>query len=226
MLDVVKPIVGALSTPLTLAMILLLVAGVARLLGRRRLGRFLAVLGLLVVFVSSWAPVSNGLLEPLEWTHTPVWDPGDHPDVSAVVVLGAGWEPDLAAPASVRLSSSSVAMEDLRVSAMTRRPKAKTDDQGRPAPNGARAKAGLNKGILGSAWGRIKTYAQYKAPKHNVLFLLVPPHHSSRECAVCGHIHPDNRPTQSRFVCQRCGQTDHADHNASRVIARRDDGGG
>jgi putative transposase len=114
-----------------------------------------------------------------------------------------------------------VAMEDLRVSAMTRRPKAKTDDQGRPAANGARAKAGLNKGILGSVWGRIKTYAQYKAPKHNVLFLLVPPHHSSQECAVCGHIHPDNRPTQSRFVCQRCGQTDHADHNASRVIARR-----
>jgi len=114
-----------------------------------------------------------------------------------------------------------VAMEDLKVAAMSRRPKAKVDARGRHAPNGARAKAGLNKGILHSAWGRIRTYAQYKAPRNNVLFLLVPPHHSSQECAACGHIHPDNRLSQNRFVCQRCGQTDHADHNASRVIARR-----
>ena len=117
MLDIVKPIVGALSAPLALATLLLLLAGVARLLGRRRLGRFLAVLSLLVVFVASWAPVSNRLLESLEWTHPPVWEPGEHPDVSAVVVLGAGWEPDLAAPASVRLNSSSSVrlMEGLRL---------------------------------------------------------------------------------------------------------------
>ncbi|ANB02230.1 transposase [Ectothiorhodospira sp. BSL-9] len=114
-----------------------------------------------------------------------------------------------------------VVMEDLKVASMSRRPKAKTDERGRHAPNGARAKAGLNKGILHSAWGKIRTYAQYKAPRNNVLFLVVPPHHSSQECAVCGHIHPDNRLSQSRFVCQRCGQIDHADHNASRVIARR-----
>ena len=112
-------------------------------------------------------------------------------------------------------------MEDLKVSAMSRRPKAKINDQGHPVPNGARAKAGLNKAILNSAWGSIKTYTQYKAPRNNVLFLMVPPHHSSQECADCGYIHPDNRPSQSRFVCQHCGQTDHADHNASRVIAQR-----
>ena len=124
---------------------------------------------------------------------------------------------DLVTAPEVRM----VVMEDLKVSAMSRRPKAKINDQGRPVANGARSKAGLNKTILNSAWGQIKAHVQYKAPRNNVLFLVVPPHHSSQECAVCGHIHPDNRPSQSRFVCQRCGQTDHADHNASRVIAQR-----
>lgn len=79
----------------------------------------------------------------------------------------------------------------------------------------------LNQAMLHSAWGRLRTYAQYKTPKNNVLFLVVPPHHSSQECAACGHIHPDNRLSQSRFVCRRCEHADHADHNASRVIARR-----
>jgi len=124
---------------------------------------------------------------------------------------------DLVTAPGVRM----VVMEDLQVANMTRRPKAKVDSRGHHAPNGARAKAGLNKGILHSAWGQIKTYVQYKAPRNNVLFLTVPAHHSSQECAVCGHVHSDNRLSQSRFVCQRCGHVDNADHNASRVIARR-----
>ncbi len=34
-------------------------------------------------------------------------------------------------------------------------------------------------------------------------------------------IGPENRPSRAEFVCQRCGLKDNADHNASRVIARR-----
>lgn len=117
MLDIVKPMVGAFAGPLAVAAVLLLLAGAVWLLGRRGLGRFLAALGLLVVFVSSWAPVADRLLEPLERIYPPVWDPRAHPGVTAVVVLGAGWEPDLAAPASVRLNSGSSVrlMEGLRL---------------------------------------------------------------------------------------------------------------
>lgn len=43
----------------------------------------------------------------------------------------------------------------------------------------------------------------------------------SQECGQCGHIHKDNRVSQSEFVCQSCGHTDHADHNAAKVIAWR-----
>ncbi|MDA8193739.1 MAG: zinc ribbon domain-containing protein, partial [Thermaerobacter sp.] len=32
---------------------------------------------------------------------------------------------------------------------------------------------------------------------------------------------PDNRRSQAEFVCQRCGHTDNADHNAAVVIAKR-----
>jgi len=49
----------------------------------------------------------------------------------------------------------------------------------------------------------------------------VSPHHSSQECAACGFTHPDNRPGQAEFICQRCGNRDNADFNAGKVIAKR-----
>jgi hypothetical protein len=47
------------------------------------------------------------------------------------------------------------------------------------------------------------------------------PNQTSQECAECGYIQPDNRVSQSEFVCQACGHQDNADHNAGRAIARR-----
>ncbi|MHB1747076.1 MAG: RNA-guided endonuclease InsQ/TnpB family protein, partial [Leptospirillum sp.] len=77
---------------------------------------------------------------------------------------------------------------------------------------------------------RVKNMTKKPEPKKDAsgsflrngkLVIKVPPHYSSQECAHCGHIHPDNRPSQAEFVCQRCGLTDNADQNASRVIAQR-----
>ncbi len=107
MWGVVKPIVATLSMPLALATLLVWSAGGVWLLGRRRLGRILVTLGLLLVFVCSWTPVANRLLKPLEWSYPPVWDPRAYPDVAAVAVLGGGWSSDLVAPASIRLSEAS-----------------------------------------------------------------------------------------------------------------------
>jgi transposase len=45
--------------------------------------------------------------------------------------------------------------------------------------------------------------------------------YTSQECADCEHIQPENRQTQSLFVCQRCGHTDNADANAAKVIKKR-----
>ncbi|HSA78007.1 MAG TPA: zinc ribbon domain-containing protein, partial [Nitrospirota bacterium] len=46
------------------------------------------------------------------------------------------------------------------------------------------------------------------------------PNGTSQECSKCSHTHPDNRISQSLFVCQNCGFTENADYNASLVIKR------
>lgn len=111
--------------------------------------------------------------------------------------------------------------EALRIGNMTARARPAQDAQGRWLRNGARAKSGLNKSILASAWGQTQTYLQYKARRQGKLVVSVPPFFSSQECAACGHVHQDNRVSQSVFVCHDCGNTDHADHNAAKVIAMR-----
>jgi putative transposase len=111
--------------------------------------------------------------------------------------------------------------EALKVKNMTKRAKAKKDEHGRWMRNGAAAKSGLNKAILASAWGQTKVFLQYKARRQGKLVIEVPAFYSSQECGACGHIHKDNRVSQSEFVCQSCGHIDHADHNAAKVIAGR-----
>jgi putative transposase len=112
-------------------------------------------------------------------------------------------------------------LEDLKIRNMTRKPKARLDEAtGRYLPNGARAKAALNAGILSSCWGELDRQLGYKAARRNKLVGKVPAAFSSQECSQDGHIHPDNR-NGSRFVCQRCGFEAHADHNAGLNIKAR-----
>jgi len=111
--------------------------------------------------------------------------------------------------------------EALKVQNMTAKAMPKQDEQGRWVRNGGAAKSGLNKSILASTWGQTKIYLQYKARRQGKLVIEVPPFYSSQECAACDHVHQDNRLSQSEFVCLRCGNTDHADHNAAKVIAMR-----
>ena len=111
--------------------------------------------------------------------------------------------------------------EALKVKNMTKKAKPKQDEHGRWVRNGAAAKSGLNKAILASTWGQTKVFLQYKARRQGKLVIEVPAHYSSQECGACGHIHKDNRVSQSGFVCQSCKHTDHADHNAAKVIALR-----
>jgi putative transposase len=103
---------------------------------------------------------------------------------------------------------------------MTRAPKPKHAGNGRYLPNGAAAKAGLNRSILDSAWGTVRQFTAYKAIKANKLVIAVPPKGTLQECSQCSHTHPDNRISQSLFVCQNCGSIENADYNASLVIKK------
>jgi putative transposase len=67
---------------------------------------------------------------------------------------------------------------------------------------------------------KLETFLTYKMHQANKPLFKVSAYNTSRECAVCGHIHGANRPSQARFHCQSCGHTDNADRNAACVITK------
>lgn len=111
--------------------------------------------------------------------------------------------------------------EDLKIANMTKRPDPKLDEEtGEYLPNGAAAKAGLNRSILKSCWGSIYQFTHYKAVRSNKVVIKIPAHYSSQTCSECGHTSPKNRD-KKRFLCTGCGFLSDADANASRVIKQR-----
>ncbi len=114
-----------------------------------------------------------------------------------------------------------IIFENLAVARMTRKPKAKKDENGKWLKNNARAKAGLSKSILDKSWHLLEAFTKYKAKKEGKAVFKVAPNHTSQECADCHHIHPKNRKGQDVFSCLSCGHTDNADINAAKVIKQR-----
>ena len=109
--------------------------------------------------------------------------------------------------------------EDLKITNMVRRPRPVPDAAGGCAPNGAGAKAGLNREILGAGWGMLLGMIAYKAEGAGRQVIAVDPRHTSQACHVCGHVDAGNR-VGAVFRCLGCGHTDHADVNAARNILR------
>ena len=111
--------------------------------------------------------------------------------------------------ASRRLAEAAhtVVVEDLPVKAMTASAKGSVAEPGR----NVRQKAGLNRAILQSNWSQLERKLAYKVGA----LVKVDPAYTSQTCAVCGHVHRDNRPSQGVFLCGACGFCAHADHNAA-----------
>ncbi len=59
----------------------------------------------------------------------------------------------------------------------------------------------------------------YKAEEAGIRVVKVPARYTSQRCSHCGHIDPNNRPEQSRFVCVKCGYGVNADYNASQNLS-------
>jgi putative transposase len=110
--------------------------------------------------------------------------------------------------------------EELQVTNMTARPGPRPDGGGGHQPNGAAAKAGLNKSILDAGWGIFQRILTAKAESAGRTVIAVDPRHTSQRCAQCGHTTPGNRVTQAEFRCLACGHHAHADVNAARNILR------
>lgn len=111
-----------------------------------------------------------------------------------------------------RLSENqTIAVEDLKIKNMSRSAKGSIDN-----PNmRSSAKSGLNRSILQQSWGTFFDMLEYKLERNRGKLVRVDPKHTSQTCSCCGHISKENRLTQSKFVCQACGNTLNADYNAS-----------
>jgi len=79
--------------------------------------------------------------------------------------------------------------EKLQPANMSKRPKPKQDEAtGQYLPNGASAKAGLNKSILDAGWGQFQQICESKAACAGSRVLFVSPKYTSQMCSGCGAI--------------------------------------
>jgi putative transposase len=113
-----------------------------------------------------------------------------------------------------------IAHEALKVANMTRRPKPRLAEDGTYEPNGAAAKAGLNRSINDAGWGVFLRILAAKAESAGRVIVEVDPRHTSQRCAQCGHVAAGNRATQAAFKCLSCGHEARADVNAAVNILR------
>ena len=105
-----------------------------------------------------------------------------------------------------------IRVEDLRVAGMTRSAKGSVQAPGRHV----RAKARLNRQILGSGWGILVRRLEQKAPGR---IQKINPAFTSQRCSKCGHVAGENRKSQAVFACTACRYTCNADVNAAKNIA-------
>ncbi|MCC3772775.1 transposase [Streptomyces sp. UNOC14_S4] len=104
-----------------------------------------------------------------------------------------------------------IAHEDLKIRSMSKAPGPRPNGDGTYAPNGAAAKAGLNRSIADAGWGVFLAILSAKAESAGREVMAVDPRNTSRTCPECGHVAKENRPTQGKFHCVSCGHTAHAD---------------
>lgn len=113
--------------------------------------------------------------------------------------------------------------EDLNIAGMTRTPKAKPgpEQDGAFLPNGAAAKAGLNRSILDAGWGLFLGILANKAESAGRRVIPVDAPNTSRTCPQCGQVAKENRTTQAKFECVACGHTANADHVGALNVLHR-----
>ncbi|MFG2940074.1 RNA-guided endonuclease InsQ/TnpB family protein [Streptomyces sp. NPDC048282] len=116
-----------------------------------------------------------------------------------------------------------IAHERLNAAGMTKSPapKPRPEQPGDFLPNGAAAKAGLNRSILDAGWAQFLGTLANKAESAGRLVVPVDARNTSRTCPECGHVAKENRVTQARFQCTACTFAANADHvGATNVLNR------
>ncbi len=116
-------------------------------------------------------------------------------------------------------SYQTIVFEKLQPAKMSKRPNPKQDEAtGQYLPNGASAKAGLNKSILDAGWGQFQQLCQSKAEWAGSRVLFVNPRYTSQMCSGCGVI--VHKELSERWHACSCGCSLDRDHNAAINIKR------
>jgi putative transposase len=114
-----------------------------------------------------------------------------------------------------------VVLEKLQTKSMTRRAQSAPDpdNPGGFVPNGAAAKSGLNRAILGKGWHRFELALSSASRYTGTEVVRVPAAFTSQRCSACGHVDPKSRESQAVFRCTTCLRpAEHADVNAAKNI--------
>ena len=70
--------------------------------------------------------------------------------------------------------------------------------------------------LLGNwAFDQLKQFVSYKAEAAGIPVVFVDPRNTSRTCHACGHCAKENRKSQAKFLCVKCGLDMNADANAA-----------
>lgn len=69
----------------------------------------------------------------------------------------------------------------------------------------------------------LQSFVEYKAKREGIEVRYVNPVYTSQKCSRCGNVDKNNRKTQEKFICTKCGFELNADHNAAINISRSTD---
>ncbi|NLU67728.1 RNA-guided endonuclease TnpB family protein [Streptomyces sp. HNM0574] len=120
-----------------------------------------------------------------------------------------------------------VGHEKLNTAGMTKAPAPRPDpgNDGAFLPNGAAAKAWLNRSILDAGWGQFLGILAQKAESAARRVIPVDARNTSRTCPLriggCGHVSGENRVTRAEFECVRCGLVADADRVGALNVLHR-----
>jgi putative transposase len=107
-----------------------------------------------------------------------------------------------------------LAFENLHTTNLVKRPKPKQDQEtGQYLPNGAAAKAGLNKSIADAGWSQFVQWCTYKAAWAGRTLVQVDPKYTSQICSGCGAV--VKKDLSERWHSCECGCELDRDTNAA-----------
>jgi putative transposase len=109
--------------------------------------------------------------------------------------------------AGISKNHAVVFVEDLQVKNMSASAAGTKDKPGKMVAQ----KSGLNRSILDASPFELRRQLECKMLWNGGILLAVPPQNTSRKCPACRHTSGENRKTQARFVCLRCGFSANAD---------------